>query len=116
MLNGALLVIDDTGLLVLDSLPGLIALALLRGAPNDPARDVDHRYARQQANRFEDDTRWIDVVQVIGVDERTRLVDEPAGDVLASEGASVGTDAEVADVCAPVADVGTANGRDGSWP
>lgn len=108
-MKAASLVIDGEGLLVLNYLPSLVALALLHGAQDDPVRDADHSRARHEAHGVGSETGRIAVIKVIAVDELARLVEEPVGDVMAGEGASVGTHAKVADTLAPAADVGAAN-------
>jgi hypothetical protein len=113
--NIASLVTNYAWLLGLDSLPGFIALALLHGAPDDPPRDANHRYTSHVAYRPSDDAGWVGAVMMILVDELTRLVGEPIGDVLAGEGASVGSNAKVADIRAPAADVGAANMGSFNW-
>ena len=87
----------------------------MHGAQDDPGRDADHSRARHEAHGVGDETGRIAVVKAIAVDELARLVEEPVGDVMAGEGASVGTHAKVADTLAPAADVGAGNRGKSSW-
>jgi hypothetical protein len=101
--------------LLLDLGPGVISLAVLHGTQDDPARDADCGHAIAIDSAGHDGGHVEAVLGVIAVDKYQGLADEPVGDVLACEGASVRTNTEVVDVCAPAAEVGATNGGVYGW-